>query len=170
MVSEPKTDVGCCCVDVAGVVDDAEPNADCAGALDGAPNADVPDGCPNDGCPKADVGFEELPNADCTGAVVAPLPNADGVLLLAPPPNADWPKTDPPGALLDDASPKAVGCPPANAENAPPPPPLPPVVLPEVDADGFANAEKAPPPGPVEAEPKAEFVSGFPIELWPNAD
>ena len=172
MVIEPKTDVGWWVVG-AGVDEDVEPNADCTGALVDAPNADVPDDCPNADCPNAEVVLEVLPKADCTGAVVDPVPNAEGVLLLAPPPKDDCPKTEPPGALFDAARPNADGCPPANAENAPPPlllpVPLAPA-LPEPDAAGLANAEKAPPPPPLVLEPNAEFVAGFPNELWPNAD
>ena len=131
-----------------------ESKADWTGA--GAPNAEVDDGC---SAPNADDGA-----AGVDVDAVFPLPNADAG--WAP---DGWPKTDPLGAGVCAAavSPKADGCPPANAENAPPP--LPPVLpaaagaLVVAEAAGFANAEKPPLVGPVvDPDPKAD---GLPNEL-----
>lgn len=86
---------------------------------------------------------------------------------MAAPPKADWPNTEPPGALAAAASPNAEGWPPAKAENAPP---LEFAVLLVPEEDGLAKAENAPPLEPADPAPKAEVAAGFPNALCPNAD
>lgn len=157
-VSELNTDVGCCCCCWPAVAVDDEPKADCMGADDGAP--------------KAEVVVMPLPKTD-DDCWLLPPPNADGVLLVLPvvllaaPPKAGWPNTEPPGALAAAASPNAEGWPPAKAENAPP---LEFAVLLVPEEDGLAKAENAPPLEPADPAPKAEVAAGFPNALCPNAD